>query len=191
MRLIDAKTLRIREFPSEDAYPAYAILSHTWGPAEQECTLQSMTEPDISSRIGYTKIKHCCDQALKDGLFWAWVDTCCIDKTSTAELSEAINSMFRWYKKASICYAYIEDANTVEDLEKSRWITRGWTLQELVAPHDVAFFSKSWDLLGRKLELKDVLWHITGIESAVLESGTLSNVTVAKKMVGDSRISYL
>lgn len=113
---------------------------------------------------------------------------CCIDKTSTAELSEAINSMFRWYQKASICYAYIEDADTVDDLEKSRWFTRGWTLQELVAPSEVVFFSKSWCHLGRKPDLKDALCRITGIEPAVLESGTLSNVTVAKKMVGDLRI---
>lgn len=75
MRLINAKTLKIQEFPSEDAYPPYAILSHTWGSPEQECTLQSMNDPDISFRIGYTKIKHCCVQALKDGLSWAWVDT--------------------------------------------------------------------------------------------------------------------
>lgn len=75
MRLINAKTLGIQEFPSEDAYPPYAILSHTWGPPEQECTLQSMTQPDVSSRAGYSKIKLCCDQALKDGLSWAWVDT--------------------------------------------------------------------------------------------------------------------
>jgi hypothetical protein len=75
MQLINTKTLRIEEFPSEDAYPPYAILSHTWGPPEHECTLQSMTEPDLSSRIGYTKIKLCCDQALRDGLSWAWVDT--------------------------------------------------------------------------------------------------------------------
>lgn len=116
--------------------------------------------------------------------------SCCIDKTSTAELSEAINSMFRWYRKAAICYAYIQVADTVDDLEKSRWFTRGWTLQELVAPHDVVFFSKSWVHLGRKLELKSVLWNITGIEPAVLESGTLSNVTVAKKMVGHLRRFY-
>lgn len=117
--------------------------------------------------------------------------SCCIDKTSTAELSEAINSMFRWYKKASICYAYIQDVDTIDGLERSRWFTRGWTLQELVAPQNVVFFSKSWSILGRKLELKEVLWKITGIEPAVLEFGTLSNVTVAKKMVGDLHISYI
>lgn len=98
--------------------------------------------------------------------------------------------MFRWYQKASTCYAYIEDADTVDDLEKSRWFSRGWTLQELVAPRDVVFFSKSWCDFGRKLNLKDALYKITGIEPGVLESGTLSNVTVAKKMVGDLRIFY-
>ena len=75
MRLLDTKTLTVREFQSEDDYPPYAILSHTWGPPDQECTLQSMAEPSVSSRSGYIKIKYCCEQARKDGLDWAWVDT--------------------------------------------------------------------------------------------------------------------
>ena len=92
--------------------------------------------------------------------------------------------MFRWYKQASICYAYLQDVNVVNDLETSRWFTRGWTLQELLAPRDVAFYSASWHHLGSKIELRDVLWKITGIEPVVLEHGSLSNVTVVKKMVG-------
>ncbi|KAF7515383.1 hypothetical protein G7054_g14604 [Neopestalotiopsis clavispora] len=165
MRLLNSNTLTVHEFHGDDQCPPYVILSHTWGPPQQECTLQSMEEP-----------------AVQDGFEWAWVDTCCIDKTSTAELSEAINSMFRWYKKAEICYAYISDAATIDDFDKSRWFTRGWTLQELVAPPTMRFYSSSWCELGTKSELKDVLSRITGIDTEVLETGRLGEVTLAKKM---------
>ncbi|KAI0175067.1 heterokaryon incompatibility protein-domain-containing protein [Pestalotiopsis sp. NC0098] len=185
MRLLNVKTLKIEEFHSDDQCPPYVILSHTWGSPQQECTLQSMQEPvrsNVTSRDGYQKIKQCCAQAVEDGFEWAWVDTCCIDKTSTAELSEAINSMFRWYKKAAICYAYISDAATVDDFDKSRWFTRGWTLQELVAPPVMRFYSSSWDGLGTKIDLKDVISRITGIDAEVLETGHLGHVTLARKM---------
>jgi hypothetical protein len=91
--------------------------------------------------------------------------------------------MFRWYKRAAICYAYISDAATVDDFDKSRWFTRGWTLQELVAPPNMRFYSSSWCALGTKLELKEVLSRITGIDAEILKTGSLSQVTLAKKMV--------
>lgn len=91
--------------------------------------------------------------------------------------------MFRWYKKAAICYAYISDAATVDDFDKSRWFTRGWTLQELVAPPVMRFYSSSWDDLGTKIELKDVISRITAIDAEVLETGHLGHVTLARKMV--------
>lgn len=182
MRLINSETLLIQEFLSEDELPEFAILSHTWGRTGEECTLQDMTHPSVSAKPGYQKIKLCCDQALTEGLAWAWIDTCCIDKTSTAELSEAINSMFRWYRKAKVCYAYLFDVTTDEDVAKSKWFTRGWTLQELLAPRDVRFYSGAWKLLGSKASLKRELSLITGIDEAVLASIHFDSICIARRM---------
>ncbi|KUI53326.1 Vegetative incompatibility protein HET-E-1 [Cytospora mali] len=182
MRLMNTTSLVIQEFPSEEELPEFAILSHTWGKTGEECSLQDMTRPGVSAKPGYRKIKLCCDQALIDGLEWAWVDTCCIDKTSTAELSEAINSMYRWYGMAKICYAYLVDVKTQEDLAKSKWFTRGWTLQELLAPRDVRFYSGAWQCIGSKFGLKSDIYKITGIDEAVLTSGRFDGICVAQRM---------
>ncbi|KAI0531709.1 heterokaryon incompatibility protein-domain-containing protein [Xylaria digitata] len=179
MRLINTSTIKIHEFPG-DSVEDYAILSHTWD--EGECTLQDMSMVDVELRKGYEKIRFCCEQAVVDGLGWAWVDTCCIDKTSTAELSEAINSMFRWYSNAKVCYAYLVDATDKDGLASSRWFSRGWTLQELIAPKVVRFYSKNWGLLGSKSELGDTLEKITGIDAFVLSTGNFHQVCVAKRM---------
>jgi hypothetical protein len=133
----------------------YAILSHTWD--SDEVTFSDFNGPKtkIRNKKGYKKIKHCCEQARKDGFEYAWVDTCCIDKSSSSELSEAINSMFKWYKDASICYAHLSDvhgntsdAGLVDQFEASRWFTRGWTLQELLAPSKIIFYSNDWKSIG-------------------------------------------
>ncbi|CAJ2510237.1 Uu.00g061370.m01.CDS01 [Anthostomella pinea] len=134
--------------------PPYAILSHTWGDDEDEVTFQDMTEQTGRSKRGYQKIKFCCEQAAEDDLKHSWVDTCCIDKFNSTELNEAINSMFRWYQDATRCYVYLSDVSKsvnlqVDELSRpvwksgfrnSRWFTRGWTLQELIAPSSVEFF---------------------------------------------------
>ncbi|KAI1461616.1 heterokaryon incompatibility protein-domain-containing protein [Annulohypoxylon moriforme] len=179
MRLLNARTFEVREF-SDDESQTYAILSHTWG--DEECSFQQMSAPDVSTRKGYTKIKYCCQQAIKEGLEWVWVDTCCIDKTSTAELSEAINSMFRWYKNAAICYAYLADVTDIHELAQSRWMTRGWTLQELIAPKDVHFYSMNWRYLGSKHDLQDELQRITGIDRLILSTGVFNEACIAKRM---------
>ncbi|KAI0409275.1 heterokaryon incompatibility protein-domain-containing protein [Xylaria palmicola] len=182
MRLINTTTYTVHEFPGDSAGD-YAILSHTWG--EAECTLQDMSDPGVERRKGYKKIKFCCEQAVKEGLRWAWVDTCCIDKTSTAELSEAINSMFRWYRNAAVCYAYLADVTDQDDFDGfaySRWFSRGWTLQELIAPRIMRFYSAEWTLVGFKSQLVDTLHEITGVDASVLSSGDFSRVCVAKRM---------
>src|ERR1700743_2488330 len=105
MRLLNARTLRLEEFFNNPTrIPDYVILSHTWG--EDEVTLEHMRSRSAFSKRGLRKIQFTCRQALRDGSFYVWVDTCCIDKSSSAELSEAINSMFEWYRKSKICYAY-------------------------------------------------------------------------------------
>ena len=110
------------------------------------------------------------------------IRSCCIDKTSSAELSEAINSMFRWYRTAAICYAYLSNVNDPCELERSRWFTRGWTLQKLVAPKEVLFYSSDWTLLGSKLQISDKLSQITSIDTEVLVTGAFNHVSIAGRM---------
>ncbi|KAK3680907.1 heterokaryon incompatibility protein-domain-containing protein [Podospora appendiculata] len=171
--------------------PPYAILSHTWG--KEEVTARDLARADVSQLAGFKKIKYCCEQALQNGLEYAWVDTCCIDKTSSAELSEAINSMFRWYLNAKVCYAYLEDVDSedfdsgapIDSLGASRWFTRGWTIQELLAPDNVIFYSSSWGRLGTKAELVETLSHITKINTYYLGPGVvlrLKSSCIAQKM---------
>lgn len=149
MRLLHVHSRQVEDFIGAQV-PRYAILSHTWG--AEEVLLQDLADPEHRSKKGYAKIEGSCQQAIRDGFDYVWVDTCCIDKSSSAELSEAINSMFEWYKRGQICYVYLVDVPTGDDpyaenspFRRSRWFTRGWTLQELIAPRNVVFFDTHWD----------------------------------------------
>ncbi|KAI1145569.1 heterokaryon incompatibility protein-domain-containing protein [Nemania diffusa] len=119
------------------------------------------------NKKGYKKAINCCLIARANGFDYVWIDTCCIDKTSSAELSEAINSMYRWYEEADICYAYLADvppkAGTGDEYRRSKWFTRGWTLQELIALSTVTFFNSEWQTVGDKLDLQQLISDITGI----------------------------
>jgi hypothetical protein len=187
MRLLNSSTLKLHEFVGS-RIPPYAILSHTWG--EEELSFQDLSTGTVVKKKGFEKIKRCCEIAAEDGFEYAWVDTCCIDKTSSAELSEAINSMFRWYKKAEVCYAFLSDVPSDEDPEllesafrKSRWFRRGWTLQELIAPVHVRFFGKDWKEIGTKWNLQTLLSKITSIQTkALVGIEPLSAFSVAQKM---------
>lgn len=106
MRLLNTTSLEVEEF-LQSQVPEYVILSHTW--REEEVTLQDLLLGVAPSKKGFAKLTGCCEKAKNDGFRYCWIDTCCIDKTSSAELSEAINSMYQWYKDAHICYAYLED----------------------------------------------------------------------------------
>lgn len=129
MRLLNTATLQLEEFVSAEDVE-YAILSHRW--EHEEVSLQQLVTGDVHGKLGYVKIQSFCGLAAEDGYQYAWVDTCCIDKTSSAELQEAINSMYRWYEEAAVCYVYLSDVDSLEDLNKSAWFTRGWTLQEMI-----------------------------------------------------------
>lgn len=155
MRLISTKTLELEEF-FDSHVPDYAILSHTW--ADGEVSLQDWADRNNRRfKPGFQKIVKACAEAVKDGIDYMWVDTNCIDKTSSAELSEAVNSMFKWYQWSVVCYAHLEDVShaSIQDcsepdseFRKARWFTRGWTLQELIAPP----WSNSSQTTGRRLE---------------------------------------
>ncbi|KAH7081401.1 heterokaryon incompatibility protein-domain-containing protein [Paraphoma chrysanthemicola] len=151
MRLLDVRTLKLHTFYG-DAVPQYTILSHTWLQDVDEVTFQQIQTPQSCEDMkGFRKIKLLCEQTQKDGFGYAWIDTCCIDKSNHSELSEAINSMFAWYQHSSLCYAYLADIDEkTDDFLDSRWWSRAWTLQELLAPEKVMFFDRNWVSLGLK-----------------------------------------
>jgi hypothetical protein len=181
MRLINTATFEITLF-LQSQLPEYAILSHTWG--DQEVSLQDMQSGTASGKKGYVKIVGCCKKAAEDGYIYCWVDTVCIDKTSSAELSEAINSMYRWYQRAAVCYVYLEDLlePSAARFAASRWFTRGWTLQELIAPAMVEFYDASWKEYGTRTSLHFEIATITGIDPNVLIGEDTSVFNVATKM---------
>lgn len=175
MRLLDAKTLEVVEFMDHEV-PEYVILSHTWI-AGQEVTLQEMRKKEGTERSGYNKIRKTCELALQNNLGYAWVDTCCIDKTSSAELSEAINSMMSWYQRSKVCYTYLLNVLPGTDIHEpespfrtSRWFERGWTLQELLAPSRLIFLYNDWTFLSERHEVVDLITQITGINQIFLST---------------------
>ncbi len=194
MRLLDSTTLQLKDFRPKEI-PEYAILSHTWGKDEDEVLYADIVTNNAKGKAGYQKIRYCCQEAVDHLIHYVWIDTCCIDKSSSAELSEAINSMFSWYQKAKICYAYLEDVPANLDtgtlapaFAESRWFKRGWTLQELIGPSDLVFFSRDWIEVGSKSTLYDTLVDITGINIGVLSGGlNLGSTSIAKRMSWASR----
>lgn len=187
MRLIDARDLGHVQFLSlwTPDRPPYAILSHTW--SEDEILLQDFSSgTDYHTKYGYHKLQGLARLALEAGLQYVWMDTCCIDKSSSAELAEAINSMFTWYRHATVCIAYLSDVSLepgqdseasrnewIHEFRSSRWFTRGWTLQELIAPEHLEFYSREWTPLGSKAVLAEEIQDITGIPVAALQGKSL------------------
>jgi hypothetical protein len=173
MRLLHTETLELAEFIGE-ARPKYAILSHTWG--SEEVLFQDMQRGRrgllASKKAGRDKVLRAAAVAKQNNLLYIWIDTCCIDKSSSAELSEAINSMFAWYNKAAVCYAYIADFDSTRPwsgpLSATRWLKRGWTLQELIAPTRVDFYDKNWVYFGDRASLATSLSHTARIDELAL-----------------------
>ncbi|KXX81983.1 Vegetative incompatibility protein HET-E-1 [Madurella mycetomatis] len=195
MKLLNTSTLHIQEFFGSDI-PPYAILSHTWG--DEEISFQEMVDAARHPRAkkGFFKIIKACEIEIGKRSDWIWIDTCCIDKSSSAELVEAINSMYNWYERAQVCYVYLEDLewdDSLDPLDESlqlwgklsrcRWFTRGWTLQELIAPKCAHFFDRKWKCIGTKGDLAEKLSTITGISKKILlGKQRLDTVSVAQKM---------
>ncbi|KAI1320647.1 heterokaryon incompatibility protein-domain-containing protein [Xylariaceae sp. FL0255] len=210
MWLIHCATLALEEFIAR--IPPYAILSHTW--EREEVTFRHMQDKQAASQMqGFAKINKTCELARSHGYEYAWVDTCCIDKSSSAELSEAINSMFAYYKKARRCYVYLADYTSQkefwniaggvehsadsdtdssssenlligkEDISSTRWLKRGWTLQELIAPTNVDFYDQNWSFLGTKLDSAEYLSRITHIPVNILRGDSNCNrISIASRM---------
>jgi hypothetical protein len=208
MRLLqrsDTGEFSLHSFGDKDTIPPYAILSHTWGADEEEVTFEDLTNGTGKKKTGKMKtdkkktcnekLRFCEDQARQDGLQYFWIDTCCINKENLAELSHAINSMFRWYRNATRCYVYLSDVSTRKrkrdrgpgdtwesDFRKSRWFTRGWTLQELLAPASVEFFSRERKRLGNKSSLRQQIQEITNISHSALQGNPLSRFSKEERL---------
>jgi hypothetical protein len=191
MRLLTAGTLQFFE-PKEDVSTEYAILSHRWECDDEEVSYQDMCkviqagnlQPEagsIQKRRGFRKIYDFSRQALRDGYKYIWIDTCCIDKSSSAELQEAINSMYQWYANSAVCYAYLSDVSMpnhdvnkvgrrlpetacISSFQASEWFTRGWTLQELLASQNVVFFDTNWKRCGTASDLNVLIQTVAGID---------------------------
>lgn len=189
MRLINVDTFELEEYFGA-SIPEYAILSHTWG--AEEVTLQEWQRDERPVRkAGFKKISRACHRAQLDGFQYLWCDTNCIDKTSSAELSEAINSMYAWYRDSKICYAHLADVPSGDNFQalipSSRWFTRGWTLQELLAPDVLIFFCKDWTEIGNKEQLSFRISIITGIPEECLRSDNVQEASIAQRMSWVSR----
>ncbi|OQO12211.1 hypothetical protein B0A48_02852 [Cryoendolithus antarcticus] len=211
MRLLNTTTLTFEEF-HDSRQVNYSILSHCWGQdrVDPEVTLQAYLSDTYNREgQGWRKILRCCNLSKERGYEWTWIDTCCIDKSSSAELSEAINSMFKWYQDSSECYAFLDDCDlntlpnveefdmherwkqgmdardvaNIETFSRSRWFTRGWTLQELLAPREVLFYSNTDLLLGTKAELASLLSYSSGIaQKYILDPDAVRAASVAVRM---------
>ena len=196
MRLLklDDGRLSLEWFP-KDKIPPYAILSHTWGRGENdEVTFKDLADGTAENKIGFKKLQFCGNQAKADDLHYFWVDTCCIDKSNSTELQTAINSMFRWYQNAARCYVYLSDISVhTQDgrsrhvewesaFRNSRWFTRGWTLQELLAPKIVEFYSRDHVRLGDKRSLEQQIHEITGITVEALQGRHLHDFSVEERL---------
>ncbi|KAL9618011.1 MAG: hypothetical protein Q9160_007259 [Pyrenula sp. 1 TL-2023] len=197
MRLLRRKDdgeFELVRFMGKDT-PFYAVLSHTWGADEDEVTFKDLVNGTAKTKAGYRKLLFCEKKAASDGLRYFWIDTCCIDKSSSAEESEALISMFRWYQEAARCYVYLSDVSCLQPsgegegesaweqaFTRSRWFRRGWTLQELLAPSSVVFFSADEQRLGDKQSLERAIHDTTGIPIKALHGSSLSWFSISERM---------
>ena len=192
MRLLNTTTYELEDYIGSNV-PSYAILSHRWG--KGEIMYSDYRKGRCLTGPGYSKIFKACNFAKSRGHGFIWIDTCCIDKKSSAELTEAINSMFNWYRKAAECYAYLPDVHSertdiaMEELRRSEWFRRGWTLQELIASSSVTFCTSSWRVIGDKRSTAhdhgpaSIIKKATGVPRVVLRHpDKLWSFSVAERM---------
>ncbi|MCJ1390484.1 hypothetical protein MMC18_003343 [Xylographa bjoerkii] len=178
IRLLDATTHSIASYIDP---PSYAIISHVWLPPEiihtdiidPSIPLSTFSNPSHPKCISAGKILNSCDTLIRlynGRVKHLWLDTICIDKKDLTELSTAINSMYKWYRYAEVCFVYLADypSLSVRDFTHSKWFTRGWTLQELIASKSVLFFDASWNQIGDRDTLQSDLTARTSIPAASL-----------------------
>jgi len=188
MRFVNTTSLKFHEVSDLELYKlkhGYSILSHRWTWGDDEIMYVDILskDSDLKAKGGYAKFTGACALAKKLGYSFLWIDTCCINKTDSVEMGEAINSMYRWYSMAKVCIAYLQDVTSSAQIKESEWFNRGWTLQELIAPKTVHFYDRSWNHLGDKTSLSNVLVDRTGIPTDVLKNTKLPQAySIAQRM---------
>ena len=207
MRLLNTVTFELKEF-FNDAMPKYAILSHRWGEIENEVSFKQFQKGRVPPGLpGMVKIRKLCQLAVARNMQWVWIDTCCIDKRSSAELSEAINSMYKWYERSAECYVHLPDVRMSDrdipmmnrfgvnylfapegspsfkqSFRNSSWFKRGWTLQELIAPNKVIFYDSRWNQIGPLDDILQEVAEVTGINDLYLGGAGLQKASIATRM---------
>ncbi|KAL2106812.1 hypothetical protein VUR80DRAFT_6186 [Thermomyces stellatus] len=190
MRLLHTRTLNLEQFYDLQTRPHYVVLSHTWEPGHLNYADLTDRRERALSGPGSALVHHACDVALKLGYEYIWIECICVDGSSTAEVSEAVNSAFRWFQKAAVCLVYLADLpagspNDDTSWRRCEWWTRAWTLPELLAPSTVHFYDKDWNFRGTKTSppLLGIIARITTVSEDVLRDGSLiPGVSVAKRM---------
>lgn len=198
MLLLRLKTHELVRFDNVRTIPDYAILSHTWGEGEisfdelNAYNAQEISTECIHAKQGFQKVLNFCQTALTFGFEYGWIDTCCIDKRSSAELDEAIRSMYQWYENAKLCIVFLADVQpnaSRKEFCQSKWFTRGWTLQELIAPPKVSFFDCAWHKYGPLVhrDILDDVCKTTNIDRAILtceseRRNMISSRSIARRM---------
>lgn len=193
MRLLNRQrngVIRLGSWPHGAQLPPYAVLSHLRG--DDEVSFEDLIAGTGKKKAGWKKLEFCASMAEDNGLRYFWIDGCCVDTRNDVELSEAINSMFRWYKTAARCYVYLSDVSSqlpgqldftwMSAFKSSQWFTRSWTLQDLLAPSYVSFFSWEGHLLGDKMSLGAVISEVTGIPSGAIQGKPLSKFSIKERM---------
>jgi hypothetical protein len=189
IRLLHCKTFQLREFRGDEV-PPYVTLSQTWCPGEvlyEDLAVRDTKIPwPPTHKEGWPRIQNSCTLALKDGYEFIWIETCCVDKTNSAERTEEMNSCYKWFQRCAVSYTYLVDFNIthlgLDQMRLCRWFTRSFTLQELIAPPEVKFYSQNWELVGLRSELVPHLYSITGVDPFVLAGGDVKEVKIARKM---------
>lgn len=191
MRLLNTKTFELSEFEPSRGIPDYAIVSHTWGPDElQFADFQDFDSARLKKPASAHKIDLVLHQAVQDGHKWIWMDNLCIDKANNTELAEAINSMFRYYKEAKTCYTFLADVSWSKNIHwehgfsLSKWFTRGWTLQEMLASRDLRFLDHEGRVLGcMQDEVLRLTARVSGVPIDILtHRRPLSSASIAQRM---------
>ncbi|KAK7443543.1 hypothetical protein VKT23_015716 [Stygiomarasmius scandens] len=196
-RLIDTYSLKLVEFGNAEIIPSYAILSHRWVQGEEVLYAEFLQSQDGGGKFskpkeGYRKIEAACRQAREDGIRFIWIDTCCVEQGNHVDVAANITSMYGYYQNAKVCYVYLADIEKHDMFNKedrlgihqrSEWLYRGWTLQELIAPRTVVFFNKHWERIGDKYKLREKLYEVTAVPSLVLSGKQpVQNVDVLTRM---------
>ncbi|KIO10640.1 hypothetical protein M404DRAFT_128934, partial [Pisolithus tinctorius Marx 270] len=140
------RTLRVVAF-----FFGYVMFSHVWQgnePSFQDINdVESKSVWNLPDTPLNEKLRNFCKEVRRLGHNWAWSDTCCIDKSTSSTLNQSLTSMYKWYANSVatlVFLAGVAHPSKSGDLARSIWMTRAWTLQELLSPNVIFFYDSEW-----------------------------------------------